>query len=416
MKSSNHKLWSAFSIVMLGLFALVQLSCENSVSSQIDTSGTPEISGVRYVNPDSSRDINKIGPGDVVALEGNNMDATTHVYFNGYEASFNPTLATDTTLIVTVPSDMPFGSMDPDSEVMNTIKVSNSNGESSIDFNVLPPPPLINRISDEFAEAGKEITVEGQYLYLVNKVVFPGGVEANDYQSSADGTSLKVTVPSGAASGDIKVSTSSGISTTTPGVGFRDTTGMICDFDGVFSYQYWSASLSSDASLYPGNEGQYAILSVSNVPSGNSAWWNGGRSINLNPMQWVKTSDMGEAPAKFAIKFEIYVKDSWKNGTLLIRAANPWEYTARLEPWRDASHSTFTTHGWQTVQIPLNQFKTADGDGVNGAGTALKSLSSLLSSDGTAPTTGIMLVNDTEGTIDQLDMAIDNIRVVRIAN
>ncbi|MCW9706513.1 glycan-binding surface protein [Fodinibius salsisoli] len=397
---------------------LVMQGCQdNTVSNSGDYDDPVTITGIRYASPDSTTDIEQVGPGDVVALEGKNMDNVAHVFFNGYETTFNPTLATQSHLVVTIPTDMPFGEMDPEASYMNQIKVTNSVSEDSLEFPVLPAPPQINRISDEFAEAGKEITLTGEYLYLVTDVIFPGEVSATDYQSSPDGSALTVTVPDGATSGEIQVRSTSGASTSSPGAHFRSTTGMICDFDDVFSYQWWSATLSSDASLYPGNEGQYAMLEVTNLAGGDGSWWNGGRSVNLDPTQWVEPSSLGESPSNFAVKFEINVQGSWEQGTLLIRAANPWTYTARYEPWKgeNGNINAFTTNGWQTVQIPLSEFKTANAEGMNGAGTALPSLADMLP-DGEASSAGIMLVNNGENPISQLSMAVDNIRVVRIAD
>lgn len=417
MKSMSKRINTGGIAAFVLTALLVMQGCQdNSVSNTGDYDDPVSITGIRYVSPDSTTDIKQVGPGDVVALEGNNMDAVANIYFNGYEATFNPALAAKSHMVVTIPADMPFGEMDPEASYMNQIKVSNSVSEDSLEFPVLPPPPQINRISDEFAEAGKEITLSGQYLYLITEINFPGNVEATDYQSVADGSSLKVTVPEGATSGEIKMTSSSGTSTSSPGARFRDSTGMICNFDDVFSYQWWSAALSSDASLYPGNEGQYAMLEVSNLAGGDGSWWNGGRSINLNPTQWVEASNLGENPSNFAVKFEINVEGAWEQGTLLVRAANPWTYTARYAPWKgeNGNINSFTTNGWQTVQIPLSDFKTANSEGLNGAGTALPSLADMLP-DGEAPSAGIMLVNNGENAISQLSMAIDNIRVVRIA-
>ena len=148
MKAFKHLILSGAPVVMLAMLAVSLTSCtDDIVGSQVDESGTPEITGVRFVDPTMPREVDKIGPGDWVALLGRNMDATTHVYFDGIQASFNPALMTDTSLVVMVPSDMPFGSMDPDAPEMNTIKVENARGSSVLDFPVVPPPPVVTTTS-----------------------------------------------------------------------------------------------------------------------------------------------------------------------------------------------------------------------------------------------------------------------------
>lgn len=408
MKSS----WSA---VLLAILAVMLYSCtDNGIESQVDGNGVPNISGVRYVNPDSSRNIDKVGPGDVVALVGTNIDATVHVYFNGVEAPFNPALLTDTTLIVTIPGDLPFGSMDPNGEEMNTIRVANDNGESVLDFPVLPPAPSVAKISNEYAYPGEQITIEGQYLYLVTSVAFPGGVEATEFNSVPDGSSMTVTVPSGATeSGGIEITTAAGSTSSSPAATFREAAGMVCNFDDVNNYAGWSVAVENDPTVFPQGWGNYAHMAAEEVAGGDWSWWNGGRSINVNEVQWIDPANLVDPVASYALKFEVNVNVAMEYGTILIRNDDAWAFIARFEPWTDSGNA-YQPEGWKTVTIPLTEFRAKSSDGVDGAGSSVPSLTQLLGDNASRPL-GFMYVNDDEDVTQTVDLAIDNIRVVKIA-
>lgn len=411
----KYKWLTAVSVLVLGLISLSQLSCvDNSVSSQIDSDGVPEIQNVRYTSPDSSRNVEQIGPGATVALLGKNMDATTEVYFNGIQASFNPALVTDSSLIVTVPSEMPFGNMDPDDEEINTIRVANGNGESILDFPVVPPAPQITAVSNEYAHGGENITISGQYLYLITDITFPGDVQAEQYSGNAEGTRVQVTVPENAdeSGGPIQVSTTAGSANSTPAAGFWTEGTMICNFDDVNNLN-WGVETGEDATMFPEGWGVYAHMQAEDVPGGDWAWWNTGRSINTDSVAWVEPDQLSEPVGSFALKFEVNTNTPINQGTFMIRPSNgEWVYIARYEPWTDSGND-FSTDGWETASIPLTEFRTSQ-DGVDGVGDPAPNLETLLSPTGARPL-GIMYVND-DSTAQSIDMAVDNIRVEKIAN
>jgi hypothetical protein len=150
-------------------------------------------------------------------------------------------------------------------------------------------------------------------------------------------------------------------------------------------------------------------MAFSNVAANEWSWWNGGRSINTNSAQWVPSANLSDPVSNYALKFEIYVKQPWVTGSFYIVKDYSWTYVALYTPWKqaDGTSAKFTTSGWQTVTIPLDQFKTN-----NGTGSAVTSLSTLLGSG--AGGIDIMFVNDTNTAVDQFDAAVDNIRVEKI--
>lgn len=410
MKKKTFSIQNLIYLVVIAGAVTIYSGCDLTS----DTSGAiPEISGVRYIHPDSAAtsQIEKVGPGETFVIEGNNLKSATKVHFNGIEASFNPTLVTNSHMIIGVPSDMPFGILDPESEEMNTIKMESPYGSTAYDFPILPPAPVINRISYEFASAGETIRLTGQYLYLVLNVTFPGGVEATDYEFAPNGTWLDVVVPNGVVeTGDIIITTQAGSNSSGPSATFHDVSGMVCNFDDINPYQWWSAAYTNDQELFPGAIGNYVYMEADGVVGGDWAWWEGGRSINLDPVQWVAPANLQEPVGNFALKFDVFVKEEWSNGTILIRNDDNWTYIARYAPWNTESDANepYQTDGWRTATIPLTEFKTDDGQG-----SSAPSLNALLGDQGER-VIGFMLVNDSDSEIQNFMTAFNNIRVVRI--
>lgn len=389
------------------LFAACDLNSSND-------GGVPVIESVRHVHPDSAaaHQIEQVGPGETFVIVGSRLKSAQKVYLNGLEATFNPAFVTNSHMIILVPGDMPFGILDPDSEEMNTIKLESQQGTVTFDFPILPPPPIVDRISYEFAPAGETIRLTGQYLYLVLEIIFPGGIEATDFEFAANGTWLDVVVPDGVAGpGDITITTQAGSNSSGPSATFHDVSGMVCNFDDINPYQWWSATLTDDPSLFPGNIGNYVYMQADGIAGGDWAWWDGGRSINLNPVQWVEPAYLDEPVGNFAMKFDVYVREEWITGTVLIRNDGDWSYIARYEPWNRGSNGVepYQTDGWKTVTIPLTEFKTD-----NGEGSSASTLDSLLGNDGIREL-GFMLINDSESEIQNFMTAFNNIRVVRIS-
>lgn len=70
-------------------------------------------------------------------------------------------------------------------------------------------------ISATSTDFGQELTITGTYLQLVEKVIFGGNVQAEDFVVAADGKSIKVNVPADAAPGAITLAQYSLVNLTT---------------------------------------------------------------------------------------------------------------------------------------------------------------------------------------------------------
>jgi hypothetical protein len=188
-------------------------------------------------------------------------------------------------------------------------------------------------------------------------------------------------------------------------------TGVFCNWDNINTYP-WGSDTQSSSTDFPGNTGSYNMLTATNLPANDNAWYNGGRGVNMNAAQWVPSADIGASLDSYAVKFEISVSKStpWVNGTIYVAVNYDFTYIATYAPWKNASGSStpFTTTGWQTVTIPLSSFKTN-----NGTGTQVASIKDLLGASGNNGM-NIWYMNDGATPVKSFKMAIDNIRVVKI--
>ena len=403
---SHNRLYKflIFFCIAAGLITVASCKKEQAHSA-------PVIMQIRAVSPAPDDSVlTRAGSGQTVVIQGSYLASTRQVYFNGYPAPFNSALLSDNNIVVTIPADMPFASLDP--AELNTIKVVTAYGEVLYQFPIVPPIPIISKATNEDAVTGDRITLTGNNFFFIDKVIFPGGIEVStNIVTNQSGTTLQVTVPPGIPTGGpLLVVSPSGVGTSA--FLFDDfTTGVICNFDNVSTLD-WGCPVSSDAGLFPGNTGSYAHLSQSNIPANNWDWWNGDRGIITKQKDWVPASALNDPAGNYAMKFEIYVKAPWSTGCMYIGPPpdDNWQYISRFEPWKNSPD--FKTDGWVTMTVPLNLFKKKDANGTNGAGDAAVSVGDIIGN--IDEVVKFMFVDDTATPIAQMDMAIDNIRVLKI--
>lgn len=429
----------ALSLGTVTLVAVLAFSLASCSDSSVGTQGFDEqleITGVQWQSPDSSGTPEELNPGDLVALQGNNMNSVAQVFFNGIEVEFNPALASERYLIVSVPNDLPFGGLDPESEEFNTIRVANQSSEAQMDFPVLPPPPELQEMSNEHASPGDEVTLYGQFLYLTESITFPNDVTIGpeNLDAADDGSSVTFTLPQSVsieANSNVSITTAAGSDTSAPAFLFHDKRGMLLNWDDHASWQFWNATVatSSDSEFGSGAEGSFGILQAgSEIPVGDNAWYSSNRTVNLNNQQWVAPENLGEPPENFAVKFELNIAEEWSTGNIIIHLHETTEnyqsgYGYRIQPWRqsDGSVSAVNWQGWRTFTVPLSQFR--DGYGSPDGSTA-PDLVALLGEDGKAGSGGpdnnpsSFRLNNIGGNSPipaSQAFAVDNIRVVRIS-
>ena len=156
-------------------FLLVGMSFTACHDDDDSGSGTPVITGVRVPDPAKADSLfTKSGPGQIIAIIGQNLDHTLKVYINDQEVYFNPMMNTDHSLIVTVPTETDgFVLTAFDSTLKDEIRVETTHGTAVYNFKVTAPGPQISRIQASYPrQAGDSLYIYGLNLVDVEKIYF----------------------------------------------------------------------------------------------------------------------------------------------------------------------------------------------------------------------------------------------------
>jgi hypothetical protein len=139
--------------------------------------------------------------GKTIEILGNGLTGTTKVMFGSGSASF--TIVSDTNITAVVPASGTSGTV--------SVTTPSSTLKSKQIFKVLP---VISSFSPTSGPVGTQVTIAGSGLTGASKVTF-GGVKATAFTVNS-GTQVTATVPTGALTGKIKITTAGG-SATSPG-------------------------------------------------------------------------------------------------------------------------------------------------------------------------------------------------------
>ena len=180
---------------------------------------TPPVPKIASVTPTTAL------PGDVITITGINFSLVRSVKFAGINASFAPTADTNTVMKVTVPWDAVAGDQ--------FIKLTNTNGADSISFNV-NRKPVITSFTPGSVRAGDVSTVKGFRFNGATSVKL--GTTATAFTVLNDSI-LTLTVPAGALSGNVSITTPNGI-----GVSSTALTVLVA---GI-AFPIWDEALSSN--------------------------------------------------------------------------------------------------------------------------------------------------------------------------
>ncbi len=404
INSYKNYIFLAITVFVIG-FAT---SCKKDTGDNL-----PIITAIRnYVAAPGDSLLTKVGPGRWVVITGSNLRGATQIFFDGVAASFNEGLFSDTTAVVLIPAVISFPTV-PTAQ-LNTIRYVTNHGEVTFTFPINPPPPTITSVSNEYTQPGKVLTIYGNNLFFVDKVIFPGNLEVTTILSSRiDGTSITITVPAGLNSaGVLKLINRYGVATSI--FSYNDyVTGVLCNFDNINTFGYYSGKRINDATLFPDNTGYYGEIYAGAIGSYSYDQANG-RCLNINPVQWIPQANLNDTLANYGMKFEIFVKEPWGGAALMIRRdESSWKYLARYEPWKTSAISPFFSNTWYTVTIPLTEFRTKAAAG-EGTGTSATSFTDLINATGNRGL-GFMYINDQGSAVPtKFDVGIDNVRIVKI--
>ena len=165
--------------------------------------GDPRIRYVRITAPESSDSLLVgAGQGRLIAIMGDNLEDAVEIWFNDQQALLTPTYITSTSILVTVPSQIPL-------DVTNVLKIIFSNGNVLLhEFVVQISKPTVNSMLSEFVNEGDLAVIRGDYFYAPVSVMFTGGIPGEIV--SIKDQEVQVRVPAGAQPGPVTVKTNFG--------------------------------------------------------------------------------------------------------------------------------------------------------------------------------------------------------------
>jgi len=406
---------------------IILVSEGGTANFEVNITGAPIISHVRNSAASPNNTIVKsILPGQQINIVGYNLKNATKIAFQGIEADLTKVAYTDTSAIVEVPTDLSGG----DASQVNMISYTTKIGVGTFAIKIIGPPS-ISSISYEIPKAGDLVYLYGNNLGGVQSLTFAGET-ISTYEVSADGTSVSFISPALTQSGPVAITTPGGTFTTAykvNDVNFINGGGVgiigNMEWGDYFGWPWWGGNItltSSDPnSGWPSYNADFGVglgmyveykSDILNADAGND-----GNAIRMNDAKsgWVPTENLNDPGTSWALKFEINVKKPWKGGTLCIKSKNA-DYMARYEPWQISSSKTisYTTKGWQTVTIPLSEFRAKDATLGEGKGNPITKVLDLLD-----PASGngnlLLYIHNysTAATETAFDGAFDNFRVVK---
>ncbi|MFL5741538.1 MAG: glycan-binding surface protein [Flavisolibacter sp.] len=331
------------SINKLLLIMLVAIGVTGGfISCKKDSTPTPTISYVRITRPQSSDSLLAgANQGQLIAIIGNNLQDAVEVWFNDQQARLTPTYITSTSLLVSVPSQIP-------KSVTNKIKIIFKNGYVLLyDFEVQISKPVLASMVSEFVNDGSIATIRGNYFYEPLTVTMTGGKVAQ--LVSVKDNEIQFTVPAGSQPGQITVKTNFG--ETKSDFWFRDPRNHFIDSD---PYEGWH-----EAALVVSNPGPNDPPKISGnyirVNKFLAAWsWNEIADGPADQMPNHSKNIPDDAilnPQNYNLKFEVNTIKPYNNGMIRINAGTSVQDQTNYQ-WKPP----FDTHGqWQTVVIPYEE-------------------------------------------------------------
>lgn len=396
------KKYYSLAAVACGFLAMGLASCEDEPNKFELTDGTPVIKYIRLQDV-AAKDslIEAASSGEAIAIIGENLTSIKEMWFNDVQAVLNTSYITKNSMLVNVPKSIP--ALVSDKIFMVTAK----NDTVSHPFHVSVPAAVVNSMSCEWAKAGDEAVIYGQYF-----VDDPGdrlsiaftGIQnsANIVVPQADikkvtDNSVTFIVPEGAPEGVVEVHTIYGESKSH--FYYKDSRGIITDFNGDGGADSQTGIIPQGwniAATYPtegGIDGAYVEMTGNLTADGGWVesvklpfWcgnWNGDpMSITSGPGTPLRNAFPAgyfANPSELVFKFELCIpasnpwkaaamqilfvnneqcaNDSWQNNTYIHTGANGGLDLCRglYRPWADTG--SFDTDGkWITVTLPLSGF------------------------------------------------------------
>ncbi|MDR3711384.1 MAG: hypothetical protein P4L51_01110 [Puia sp.] len=316
-----------------------------TITYSVDTiNGKPVVVADTVITPNTTQQVTAFDStttagilNNEYAILGKNLGSVTQVLFNGVPAYFSPALVTSTSIIVTVPSNAPWGA-----GASNTLTVITTHGQTTYTFSIEQPPPVINNFAPLSGSAGDTVTINGSVFNGVTKVTFGSGASALDAQIiSATTTQIQVLVPAGVTgSVYVYVTTPGGTIQSTAKYGFK-----YIIYDDALAAGWWTggtapaagwSNITNFSNTSPVESGQYSISVNYTGGYGGFQVGNGGPTLNVGALGFT------------ALKLSIYLPASGSAGQKVNIGLNDAEST-------NGVIVVLTPGQWTHVSIPLSQ-------------------------------------------------------------
>lgn len=381
-----------FFVAALAVMGCFMTACEDQPDKYEIADGVPTLKYVRSPLPEEADSL-LVGAylGNTVCLVGDNLRSIYELYFNDQKATLNTSYMTDHTILVDIPKNIP-------EEVTNKIyMVTKSGAKVDFDFSVMVPAPVVSSMSCEYAPAGSEAVLYGDYFVddpnVPLTISMPGDITVEGEQiTSITKTAIKFIVPEGAVQGNIRVKSIYGTGQSV--FQYKDTRNILFDWDGNYegalaAGNSWSGDdekKGQTISSVPPIDGNYLVLGPSTLLGGQwetpnayvmMYWPDQHATQGCVPLydlpQFKKMLEEYELE-DLAVKFEVYVPTSnpWMAEGMQIQFTsldevsmenqnNDYVYGEGKEPrgvwvpWEETG-SYDTGNQWVTVTLKMSEF------------------------------------------------------------
>lgn len=380
-------------MVVLALSCLGFSSCEDEPDKYEIAGGTPTVNYIRPVDV-AQKDslLTAASLKSTICLVGSNLRSITQIYFNDQKAVLNTSYITDNTLIVSIPSSLPTTVSD------KMYMITSNNDTIPYDFKVTIPAATISSMSNEYAAAGEEVSIVGDYFLDYDN--YPLSITVGDDYTlsrlsvtSITKTKITFIMPDNLpADQNIFITTKYGKSKAP--FQYKDKRGMLFDFDTPWdgthvlgNHGWHPRTIQADGTSLKGN---YVILGGAKM--GADGGWNdadfsfeywAGTDNNTFDADGPKLNDVADFSdwTNKSLKFEMNIPtdNAWRAAPMQIifagidkvtkptanntffHAGDGWG-RALYMPWNNDDLSYSTDGKWVTVTIPLADFNL-DWDG-----------------------------------------------------
>lgn len=387
-----------FFVAALAMMGCLMTACEDQPDKYEIADGVPALKYVRSPLPEEADSL-LVGAylGNTVCLVGDNLRSIYELYFNDQKATLNTSYMTDHTILVDIPKNIP-------EEVTNKIyMVTKSGAKVDFDFNVMVPAPVVSSMSCEYAPAGSEAVLYGDYFVddpnVPLTISMPGDITVEGEQiTSITKTAIKFIVPEGAVQGNIRVKSIYGTGQSV--FQYKDTRNILFDWDGKYegalaAGNSWNGDNEKKGQILPSVpsvDGKYMVMGPATLSGGQ--WQTPGEYLMMywpdpnategcvplyNLPQFKKMLEDYKIE-ELALKFEVYVPTSnpWMAEGMQIRFTSLDEVSMSNQtqdyiwnddesheegkaprgvwvPWEETG-SYDTNNQWVTVTLKMSEF------------------------------------------------------------